>query len=145
MSLTPPDPDHSPTQGMTAARGPSDNSGGAGLGLALVLFLIALVVGFLGVRAYYDVRDYDPTAAPTCGDEVMTPRDRCWFSGHGDGTYDDEVQAAADKQAQDTWIRNIGLPTTALLLTLSVLLIGRAVRRTAQESKQEERGRRRRS
>lgn len=126
-------PDSEPTPGAPTARTTADSGGGSGVGPAVILILIALIAGFLGTRAYYDVRQYDPNAAPTCGDEVMTIRDRCWYSGHGNGTYDDEVQAAADKHVQDKWIRNIGLPATGMLLILSILLIRRAFRAAAEK------------
>ena len=133
MSSTPSGFDPPQTQEATSAGGTSD-SGSSGLGLAFVLLLLAIFSGLLGVRAFHDVRHFDQNAAPKCGSEVMSTRDRCLHSDHGDGYYDDEVRAASDKQVLDTWIRNIGLPAAGILLFLGILLIARAIRRTAKES-----------
>jgi len=141
MTSTPSTPDQPPaTDGPAAPVGatPSDDSGGGALGVSFFLLLIAVFVGFLGVRAYFDVRAYDPSAPPVCGGEPMTRRDECWFSGHGDGSYDDEVRAAADKHVQDIWIRNLGLPATGVLLLMIVFLIRSASRAVAVQRTKEE-------
>lgn len=132
MSPTRPDPDHANDLPGPA---PEGSTAGSGFGAILAVLVITVIVGFLTTRAYLDVHGYDPSAPPTCGEDVMTTRDRCWYSGHGDGTYDDEVQAAADKHRQDVWIRNIGLPTTGVLLILNSALIVRAVRRARNEGR----------
>ncbi|BCJ65745.1 hypothetical protein GCM10009779_02120 [Polymorphospora rubra] len=112
-------------RGRPAAAGPR-GTGRRQLGGVLVV--VSLFVLFFAFRSHSDINNYDPSAAPMCGDEVMTPRDTCWFA-EGDGSYEGQKDEAAKQHRIDLWIRDIGFIASPALFVGGILLIVWGTRR----------------
>ncbi|MCT2277579.1 hypothetical protein [Micromonospora chalcea] len=113
----------------TSRRNPAAGPPGSGRrALGGMLVVVSLFVLFFAFLSHRDIGDYDPNGPTMCGEDVMTPRDRCMF-GAGDGSYEAQKAEAEKQHDIDLMIRDIGFVAGPALFVAGVLLMVWGTRR----------------